>query len=152
MIISNLNLKRNIQNMSINTNTSFSFIFNYSEGGGSWDNFYLCFLPSAEFRNSWIRDFIYRLVLLQKGVMLVKGYISNQALYRKSFWAPRGRFWSKPNMIKEYRNQKTQILLCCTWQFCSMSEQKHDLPCDGSCFQESSARLLIPSPIFPCWY
>lgn len=83
MIISNLNFERNIQNMSINTNTYFSFISNYLEGGRSWDNFYLCFLPSAEFRNSW--DFTYKLVLMQKGGMGVKGYSSSQAFYRKSF-------------------------------------------------------------------
>lgn len=81
MIIFSLNFKRNIQDMCINTNTSFIFISNYLEGGRSWDNF--CFLSSAEFRNSW--DFIYRLVLMQKDATRVKGYSSNQALYRKSF-------------------------------------------------------------------
>lgn len=35
MIISNLNFKRNIQNMSINTNTYFSFISNYLEVVGA---------------------------------------------------------------------------------------------------------------------
>lgn len=43
MIISNLNFKRNIQNMSINTNTTFSFVSNYLEGGRSWDNFIYVF-------------------------------------------------------------------------------------------------------------
>lgn len=61
---------------SINTNTY--FIPSHSEGGGSWGNFYVCFLPSAEFRISWIRDFIYSPVLMQKGVTRVKGYGSNK--------------------------------------------------------------------------